>query len=560
MKKSLKALLSSGLLFGCATTAMADGETTVHSSERLLIIYDSSNSMWGELSDKARKLEAGRSAVEKLIGSGFQGRPIGFRAYGHRRQKDCRDSELIVGFSPAESAGAKIKSTVNRITPKGKTPITYSLQQGLSDLEGAGDILLVTDGIETCDADPCALMKEWQKTKVGIRVHVLGVGLNAKERAGISCIADISGGKFVDAQSAEQFAEGLKEVKEAAVDVVPEPQASEEVVVAPEPEGVEEGGPETFISFVYPNGETFTRDTELWQDGQAGYNSNGINPLAAPAGTYEVRSDDVLTPLTPLEITITGEGETIVLPVDAGFLSVSYGGDPKDYLTTPDRYFITPLPNGDRVLASLGEAVPVKPGSYKITAWDKVGFFQPVTLSVENGSSISATLEPAGLSDVTIRYVTSEHYLTKPDRVFLKPLEGQELKQSYTRPGEVRKVLPGKYEVTGWTSAGYFDPIEVIVEPGTPLEVEIAPKALGELIVTYAPSDAYSRTPDRARAKPLDGQQGLKGPLKPDEAKKALPGRYKIIGWNKLGEFEPLEAEVIAGETTTVTLQLKTSE
>lgn len=79
-------------------------------SAKLLIIYDSSNSMWGKLADQSRKVEAGRAALTKLLQTGIGKREVGFRAYGHRRVKDCRDSELVVRFSEARRATSAIKA------------------------------------------------------------------------------------------------------------------------------------------------------------------------------------------------------------------------------------------------------------------------------------------------------------------------------------------------------------------------------------------------------------------------------------------------------------------
>ena len=178
--------------------------------------------MWGELKDRTRKYEAGREALAKLLQSGVGDRQIGFRAYGHRRKEDCGDTELVVGFSDAGSAAERIGDAVGAITPKGRTPITHSLREGLKDIgDEAGDILLITDGIETCDADPCALMEEWKASKVDIRVHVVGVGLDAAERKAVGCIASISGGRYLDADSAERFAEALGAVRQAVAEEPP---------------------------------------------------------------------------------------------------------------------------------------------------------------------------------------------------------------------------------------------------------------------------------------------------------------------------------------------------
>ena len=175
-------------------------------SDRLLIIYDSSNSMWGELSDGSRKYEAGRAALAALLAGAAQDRALGFRAYGHREPGDCRDSELMTGFQAADAATPAILDAASGIRPTGKTPIAYSLQEGLHDFDGAsGDIILISDGLETCDADPCDLMRQWNASSVAIRVHVVGVGLNDLERAAMACIAETSGGRYFDADSADGY-------------------------------------------------------------------------------------------------------------------------------------------------------------------------------------------------------------------------------------------------------------------------------------------------------------------------------------------------------------------
>ena len=135
------------LLAATGTSAQSDESKTVVEADnepRLLVVYDSSNSMWGELADGSRKYEAGRSALSTFLASELEGRLVGFRAYGHRDKTDCRDSELIVPFSNPDIAKAEIKSAVDGIRPTGKTPITHSLREALNDFDGkSGDILLI---------------------------------------------------------------------------------------------------------------------------------------------------------------------------------------------------------------------------------------------------------------------------------------------------------------------------------------------------------------------------------------------------------------------------------
>ena len=110
-------------LFGLAvfTSQAADN------ARPLYIIFDGSNSMWGELPDKSRKIETAKGVFDKLDASWFEGREVALRLYGHRRAKDCTDTELAVPFTSATDAKAKLSNAINSVSPRGKTPITRSL-------------------------------------------------------------------------------------------------------------------------------------------------------------------------------------------------------------------------------------------------------------------------------------------------------------------------------------------------------------------------------------------------------------------------------------------------
>ena len=56
-------------------------------------------------------------------------------------------------------------------------------------------IILVTDGLETCDADPCAIATALKESEAAITVYVVGLGLDAEELRITSCIAENTGGR-----------------------------------------------------------------------------------------------------------------------------------------------------------------------------------------------------------------------------------------------------------------------------------------------------------------------------------------------------------------------------
>jgi hypothetical protein len=107
-----------------------------------------------------------------------------------------------------------LQAQVDNYAPVGWTPIGLSLQRANDDFPVASDtvknaIVLVTDGLETCDADPCAVATSLKQGNKQITVYVVGLGLSEDELRITSCIADNSGGRIIGAQNAEELSAAL---------------------------------------------------------------------------------------------------------------------------------------------------------------------------------------------------------------------------------------------------------------------------------------------------------------------------------------------------------------
>ena len=192
-------------------------EAVAQDKDAIYIIFDASGSMWGELPDKSRKVTVAKEVLEDFVGGDFEGYDLALRAYGHRRNADCRDSELVVPFGPPEQVVGQVQAFAKDLNPLGKTPISYSLRQALADFgDRSGEIILISDGIETCDEDPCALIREWREKDIQIKVHVVGLGLDEKAKSAMQCIAEAAGTEYRDAESATTLAEGLARIQEEA--------------------------------------------------------------------------------------------------------------------------------------------------------------------------------------------------------------------------------------------------------------------------------------------------------------------------------------------------------
>src|SRR5262245_54364026 len=160
------------------------------------IVLDASGSMNTKLPEGPTRMEAAKAAVADLVGKFSPDTRLALRVYGHQsapQKKDCKDSALVVGFGPAPGNKAAIAEQVRGVKAQGYTPINYSLQAAAKDLAGEAPaervVLLVSDGKETCEGDPCATAKALAEADVKLAVHVVGFGVDTVTKSQLQCIA-----------------------------------------------------------------------------------------------------------------------------------------------------------------------------------------------------------------------------------------------------------------------------------------------------------------------------------------------------------------------------------
>ncbi len=180
---------------------------------RILFIFDASNSMWGDWqSDK--KIHIANRLLSKMIDSleQYSGVELALRVYGHQkdfRLYDCNDTKLEVPFGPNNFE--RIKQKLKSISPKGTTPIGQSLLAAQYDFPSTEDvrnvIILITDGIEECQSDPCEISRSLQRQGIILKPYVIGLGKDFS--LDLSCI-----GTYIDATSESAFDKALTVIVE----------------------------------------------------------------------------------------------------------------------------------------------------------------------------------------------------------------------------------------------------------------------------------------------------------------------------------------------------------
>ena len=200
-------------VFGLALAgqaAQADHPNTI-------IVIDGSGSMWGQI-DGRPKLEIARETLADVLVDFPADRGLGLLAYGHRRKGDCSDIELLV--PPTPGTAAQVLSTSNTMRFLGKTPLTDAVRRAALDLrstEEAATVILITDGVETCAGDPCALGRELEQSGVDFTAHVVGFGLQGAETTALQCLATETGGRYFDANDAQGLRDALDQTLVAPV-------------------------------------------------------------------------------------------------------------------------------------------------------------------------------------------------------------------------------------------------------------------------------------------------------------------------------------------------------
>lgn len=203
-------------------------------ADKVIVILDASGSMWAQIDGKP-KLEIARESLRTVLQSVPAEAEIGFMAYGHREKGSCEDIELIV--PPQAGSASAISAAADSLKFLGKTPLTAAVKQAAEALKYTEDkatVVLITDGLETCGGDPCALGKELEASGVDFTADVVGFGLTADEGKQIACLAENTGGKYIQASDEKALQDALVETV-AAPAPAPEPAPAPAPAPAPEP-------------------------------------------------------------------------------------------------------------------------------------------------------------------------------------------------------------------------------------------------------------------------------------------------------------------------------------
>ncbi len=165
-------------------------------------------------------------AIKALSAALPEGRPYAIRVFGHRvglqdRDTGCTDTELIFPFDSHDIS--LVRARLSQLSAQGFTPLATSLRAVEEDLfktSGKRVVILLSDGIDSCDGDPAHEIEQLKAHGLDIIVNPIGLGLDAAASAQLQQLASLTGGKFAAVSNpsllSQAFFEALKHIEGSA--------------------------------------------------------------------------------------------------------------------------------------------------------------------------------------------------------------------------------------------------------------------------------------------------------------------------------------------------------
>lgn len=314
MRKNIIIIL---LLFIASATRAQVVQQQLPEKTRILFLLDGSGSMLAGWENNTNRMTAAKELLTNLVDSlkSNEKLELALRVYGHlyrRSSQNCKDTRLEVGFS--KNNHAQIINKLKLIEPKGTTPIAYSLEQAANDFPTTSGyrniVIIITDGIESCDGDPCAVSLALQKKGIFLKPFIIGLGLGKEYKKQFECM-----GEYFDAKDAKSLQTAVVKAINTSLDKT---TASVDLL------DINNKPTETNINVSFIN--TFTRESAFdfvhYRDKQGRPDSVVLDPVL----TYDVVVN-TLPPVVKRNVQlIPGKHNIISIKSPQGKLSINHQG------------------------------------------------------------------------------------------------------------------------------------------------------------------------------------------------------------------------------------------
>ena len=158
---------------------------SVQEKTQLLLIVDCSHSMWDHWQSNA-KIKVTQQVLLSFLDSISKQHDVdvALRVFGHENKMHF-STRLEVPFGSDNFY--QLQSKIKTLVPQGGCLATEALTDALNDFPTTGNarnlILIITDGMDDCDAEICEVARQVQLSGVVVQTFVLGIGGGAFRNA-----------------------------------------------------------------------------------------------------------------------------------------------------------------------------------------------------------------------------------------------------------------------------------------------------------------------------------------------------------------------------------------
>lgn len=304
----------------------------------VIIIFDGSGSMWGKLDgERSSKLVMAREAVRQGLARLAPSTKVGLMSFGHRRGGDCQDTEMIVEPAPLDLE--RTITPLERLNPRGRGPFTKALREAAAKLgpqSAPASVILIHDGADNCQQDPCAAAADLKAAHPRVRVDVVSVGVTPEEAQTVACLPQSTGGRHYRVASTAEIDQALVEslgrsgsANQAPAEPPVAPKAAPPAPSAAAPgipggrpglqlwTSLVKGGPPLSIPAHWTVRKAGAKGPPLWEGDTA------APLLLLPTGRYEVEARVGLVTKSAATEAVEGAPRSLAMVLDAGMLALT---------------------------------------------------------------------------------------------------------------------------------------------------------------------------------------------------------------------------------------------
>ncbi|MEB3062228.1 vWA domain-containing protein [[Mycobacterium] zoologicum] len=316
------------LVSGCGSSGPDAAEPERASAMPTVLILDASGSM-NETDAPGPRIDAAKRAAQGLVDGLPDGTSTALLAYGTstgssdaEKAAGCQDVKVRIPMGTLDRQ--QMAAQISGLSASGYTPISLALRTAITQLPAGEEpqaIILVSDGEDTCGTPPCDTAREAAQKYPNVAISTVGFKTEGNASEQLRCIAEVTGGLFVQAQNANQLAARLlatRNVQQAQNSL--SSNGIGDITLGASLAEIRKAHPD------FPNAATSGHVVVVYRDCDFGFADGVLDSITQHSGG---RTIDGVTPGTPISRVIELYGNAVKTETDGqGGYRLTFAADP----------------------------------------------------------------------------------------------------------------------------------------------------------------------------------------------------------------------------------------